>query len=100
MLAPLGVAAAPLIGDRVPVGAGVRLERGAGFLIVPQLAAVFRDRLRRYGLRPRVSDRGRQRAGIDGAGLRRDQQQREREVARTRANRMRWHPSVVASVTR
>jgi hypothetical protein len=46
MLATLGVAAAAFFGNRIPVGAGFLLERRAGRLIIRELAAVLRDRLR------------------------------------------------------
>ncbi len=96
-IAPLGVAAAPLLGNRTPIGAGFLLERRARLLIFAELAAIFRDRLRRCGLRHRAGRRRRERGGVHRRGLRRDQQQRERESSGTRANRMRAHPTCLAS---
>ena len=87
-IAPLGVAAAPLLGDRGPIGAGLCLERGARFLIFLQLAAIFRDRLRRGRLRHRVRRRGGKQC-IHRDGVRRAHQQRERDKAKTEANQLR-----------
>jgi len=63
VVATFGVSAAPLVGNRVPIRACFLLERGARFEVFRQLTAIFRDRLRRYGLRHR---------------LRREQQQHDR----------------------
>src|SRR6266536_115182 len=95
-IAPLGVAAAPLFRDRAPVGAGLFLERGARFLIFPELALVFRDGLRRRGLSHRIGRRGRH--GLFGRhGARRDRQQRERDKSKPEANKWLIHRAVVAS---
>ena len=90
-LAPLGVAAAPFFGNRGPVGFGFLLERGARRLIFLQLAAIFRDRLRRRRLRHRIRRRRRQR--VHGQSRRRTRRKRERDKAQDKdesiARRMR-----------
>src|SRR6266446_10394608 len=96
-LSPLGAAAAPLLGDRIPVGTGLLVERRAGLEIFLQLAAVFRDRLRGSGLRHRAGRCCRKGRGLDSRRLRRDQQQRERNISGM-ANRMKKHRPVVSSM--
>src|SRR6202022_3929007 len=76
-------------------GAGFLLERRARFLIFPQLAAIFGDRLRRCRLGHGVGRRRGESDGIHGQRLRRNQQQREREKPEAETNR---HRFVVASV--
>jgi hypothetical protein len=101
MFAPLGVAAPPLLGDRTPIGAGLLLERRARFLIFPQLAPIFRDRLRRCRLCPGITSTWRRtRARIDRRRRLDDQQQCQRKISGTGTNRMREHWIVVASVPR
>ena len=96
-LAALGVAAAPLLGDRAPIGARLRVERGARLLIFLQLAAVFGNRLRRGSLRERIGDHRRQRAGADRHGTRRAHGQRERQTSQREANQLPMHRLLVAS---
>ncbi|MGY4166657.1 hypothetical protein ACVIM8_000730 [Bradyrhizobium sp. USDA 4529] len=95
-VAPLGIAAAPLLGDRVPIGARVLLEGGARLLIFLQLAAILHDRLRRC-LRHRIGDGRRQRVGLAGKNGRRAGGERERDKSRAQANQLRAHGLVVAS---
>jgi hypothetical protein len=100
MFAPLGVAAAPFLGNRIPVGAGFLLERRTSFLILSQKIAVCGDRLRRGRLRHCAGGGRRKCANIHRHRMRRDQQQRERNAAISIANRLRVHRLVVASARR
>ena len=80
MIAPLGVAAAPFLGNRIPIGAGFLLERRARFEILLQR--------RRYSaiacgeaICAIASDVVAGHARFPGGRRRRGQQQREREIS-------------------
>src|ERR1700675_3170779 len=68
MVAAFGVASAPLVANRLPIGASFLVECGARFLVFPELAAIFRGRLWRRRLRHRVPHSIRQRGSIHGHG--------------------------------
>ena len=101
MLAPLGVAAAPLLGDRIPVGAGflARTPRA-----LPDIPSACGDIPRSPAARPPAPSRRTVAAGSGAASIaarpRRDQQQREREDILDEANWLSWRiASVVARNT-
>ena len=83
--APLGVAAAPLLGDLAPIGAGLLVEGRARRLIFLQLAAIFEHGRRRAALRKKlrqqlgvgIADGRRQRVGLAAARGGREQDERE-----------------------
>jgi hypothetical protein len=86
-LAALGISAAAFFRDRTPIGARLLLEGRARLQIFLQLAAIFRNRLRRSRLRICIY----RCCWHDDAQLRRRQQQRERKDSGAAANRRREH---------
>ncbi|MBA7475914.1 hypothetical protein ES707_11289 [subsurface metagenome] len=92
--APLGIAAAPLLGDRIPVGFEGRLC----LLPLLQLAAIFGHGLwrdLRRGLRHGAGHGVRKRGQFGRGDLRRSGKERER--GKTEANHLQWHGPVLPS---
>ena len=83
VIAPLGIAATPFLGNRVPIRAGLLLERSPRFLILLQQATVFGDRkVPRTSAPSRPTPAAGSARVLHGAAPRRGQKQREREVSK------------------